>query len=101
MKRLLCGELLCGKRCFAEILTIIPLGIPLISSVGEFDELQWGIERTSLRMIFPLQFAEDNLVRFWWGITSEFGRGEMHLYSAGDKLPESTGEVIQLSWGNF
>ena len=26
---------------------------------------------------------------------------EMHLYSAGDKLPESTGEMVQLSWGNF
>ena len=27
--------------------------------------------------------------------------GEMHLHSAGDKLPESTGEMVQLSWGNF
>ena len=27
--------------------------------------------------------------------------GEMYLYSAGDKLPESTGEMVQLSWGNF
>ena len=27
--------------------------------------------------------------------------GERFLYSAGDNLPESTGEMIQLSWGNF
>ena len=26
---------------------------------------------------------------------------EMHLHSTGDKLPESTGEMVQLSWGNF
>ena len=43
VKRLLCGELLCGKRCFADILTITPLGIPLISFVGDFDDkLHWG-----------------------------------------------------------
>ena len=35
VKILLCRELLCGKRCFAEILTITPLGIPLISFVGD------------------------------------------------------------------
>ena len=35
MKRLLCGELLCGKRYFAENLMITPLGIPLISFVGD------------------------------------------------------------------
>ena len=35
MERLLCGELLCGKRYFAEILMITPLGIPLISSVRD------------------------------------------------------------------
>ena len=29
-------ELLCGERYFAEILTITPLGIPLLSYVGEF-----------------------------------------------------------------
>ena len=23
------------------------------------------------------------------------------MYSAGDKLPESTGEMVQLSWANF
>ena len=35
--------ILCGKRRFAEILTITPLGIPLISSIGDFDdELRWG-----------------------------------------------------------
>ena len=44
VKILLCGELLCGQRCFAEILTITPLGIPLISSVGDFDdELRLGL----------------------------------------------------------
>ena len=59
--------ILYGKRRFAEILTITPLGIPLISSIGHFDdELRWGIERTSLGMIFQLQLAEDNLVRLWW-----------------------------------
>ena len=36
LKRLHCGELLCGKRFFAGNLTITPLGIPLISYVGEF-----------------------------------------------------------------
>ena len=40
-----------------------PLGIPLISSVGDFDdELCWGIERTSLGMTFQFQLAEDNPV---------------------------------------
>ena len=34
--------ILCGKRYFAEVLMITPLGIPLISFVGEFDELRWG-----------------------------------------------------------
>ena len=58
------------KRYFAEILTITPLGIPLISHVGDFDdELRWGIERTLLGRIFLLQLAEDNPVRLWWGIT--------------------------------
>ena len=52
MRRLLCGELLCGKRYFAAILMITPLGIPLISYVGEFDELRWGI---------GMNFAEDGL----------------------------------------
>ena len=27
--------------------------------------------------------------------------GERFLYSAGDKLPESTGEMVQFSWGNL
>ena len=27
--------------------------------------------------------------------------GERYLYSAGDKLPESIGEMVQLSWGDF
>ena len=64
VKILLCGELLCGKRCFAEILTITPLGILLISSIGDFDdEPRWRIERTSLGMIFQLQLAEDDPVR--------------------------------------
>ena len=37
------GITLWGKDCFAEILTITPLGTPLISSVGDFDdELRWG-----------------------------------------------------------
>ena len=35
LKRLLCGELLCGKRYFTENLMITPLGIPLICYVGE------------------------------------------------------------------
>ena len=30
MKRLLCGELLCGKRYFAEVLMRTPLGIPVL-----------------------------------------------------------------------
>ena len=34
--------ILCGKRYFAEVLMRTPLGIPLISYVGEFDELRWG-----------------------------------------------------------
>ena len=44
MKRLLRGELLCGGRdVLLKILTITPLGILLISSVGDFDdELCWG-----------------------------------------------------------
>ena len=68
VKILLCRELLCGKRCFAKILTITTLGVLLISSVGDFyDELRWGIERTSLGMIFQLQLAEDNPVRLLWG----------------------------------
>ena len=96
-----------GKRYFAEILTITPLGIPLISSIGDFDdELRWGIERTSLGVIFQLHLAEDNPVRLLWGVTSEYGWGE-HLYSAGDKLPKSTGEddstlagkLFKLRWG--
>ena len=37
---------------------ITPLGIPLISFVGDFDELCWRTGRTSLRTIFSLQFAE-------------------------------------------
>ena len=59
---LLCGELLCGKRYFAGVLMRAPLGIPLISYVGEFDELRWGIGRTSPRTIFPWFLAEDNPV---------------------------------------
>ena len=35
MKGLLCGEILCGERYFAEILVITLLGIPMISYVGE------------------------------------------------------------------
>ena len=31
LERLLCGKLLCGKRYFAEILMITPLGVPFIS----------------------------------------------------------------------
>ena len=31
-----------GERYFAEVLMITPLGIPLISYVGEFDELRRG-----------------------------------------------------------
>ena len=27
--------------------------------------------------------------------------GKGYLYSAGDRLPGSTGEMVQLSWGNF
>ena len=34
MKRLLCGELLCGKRYFAEVLMRAPPGIPLVSLLG-------------------------------------------------------------------
>ena len=41
VKILLCGESLCRKRYFVEILMRTPLGIPLISYVGEFDELRW------------------------------------------------------------
>ena len=52
MKRLLCGELLCGKRHFAEVLMITPLGIPLISYVERIDELRWRVGRN---------FAEDDL----------------------------------------
>ena len=36
------GITLWGKRHFAEMLMITPLGIPLISFVGRFDELRWG-----------------------------------------------------------
>ena len=43
LERLLCGELLCGKKYFAEVWMRAPLGIPLISYVGEFDELRWGL----------------------------------------------------------
>ena len=35
--------ILCGKRYFAEVLMRTLLGIPLISYVGEFDELGWGL----------------------------------------------------------
>ena len=31
LERLLCGELLCGKKYFVEVLTRAPLGIPLVS----------------------------------------------------------------------
>ena len=54
--------ILCGKRYFTEILMRTPPGIPLISYVGESDELRWGIGRTSLKTIFPWQLAEDNPV---------------------------------------
>ena len=36
--------------------------------------------------------CEDNLLNL---------AGETYLCFVGDKLPESTGEMIQLSWGNF
>ena len=45
-------RLLCGKRYFAENLMITPLGIPLTSLVGGFDELRWGGRKN---------FAEDDL----------------------------------------
>ena len=45
LEKLLCGELLCGERYFAEVLMITPLGIPLISYVEGIDELRWGIGR--------------------------------------------------------
>ena len=32
-----------GERCFAELLIkITPLGIPLMSYAGRFDEFRWG-----------------------------------------------------------
>ena len=84
VKILLCGELLCEKRCFADILTITPLGTLLISHVGGFDdELRWGIERTLLGMIFQLQLAKDNPVRLLWGITSEYGWGDIFVSCRG------------------
>ena len=52
LERLLCGELLCGKRYFAEVLMITLLGIPLMSYVGRFDELRWRDGKN---------FAEDDL----------------------------------------
>ena len=37
------GNTLWGRNVMLIILTITPLGIPLISSVGDFnDELHWG-----------------------------------------------------------
>ena len=81
-----------GKRYFAEILTITPLGIPLLCSVGDFDELRWGIERTSLGTIFPLQLAEDNPVRLWWGITFEFGWGDAFVLCRGQSFQNLLGE---------
>ena len=37
------AETLWGRDVLLMILTITPLGIPLISSVGDFnDELRWG-----------------------------------------------------------
>ena len=51
LKRLLYGELLCGKRYFAENLMITLLGIPLISYVGELMNFAGGRKN----------FAEDDL----------------------------------------
>ena len=48
---ILCRELLCGKRYFAEVLMRTPLGIPLISYVGELMNSAGGRKN----------FAEDNL----------------------------------------
>ena len=61
MKILLCGELLCGKRYFAEVLMITLLGIPLMSYVGDLMNSA-GIGRTSPGTIFPWFLAEDNPV---------------------------------------
>ena len=77
------GNTLWGRNVLLMILMITLLGIPLISSVGDFnDEFCWGWitiagdiepvedrspvegkERTLLGIIFPLQLAEDNPVR--------------------------------------
>ena len=48
------GITLWEERHLAEMLMITPLGIPLISFVGGFDELRWGVGRPSPRTIFPL-----------------------------------------------
>ena len=77
------GNYSVGKRGFAEILMITPLGIPLLCFVGDVDELRWGKETTSLGTIFQLQFAEDNPVRLWWGITFEHGRGAIFVLCRG------------------
>ena len=73
-----------------------------------------GDRKTSPGTIFPWKMAEDNPVRLWWGIAFEYGRGEMRSYSAGGKLPESTGDklpagemiqtflgkLLRLDWGS-
>ena len=94
-----------GKRYFAEMLMMIPLGIPLLSSVGRFDEFRWGIGSTSSGTILPWQVAEDNPVISWWRNNLWIKPGE-RSYSVEDKLPESTGDKLtawgdgfQLSWG--
>ena len=67
-----------------------------------------GDRKTSPGTIFPWQLAEDNPVISWWGNNFLNKAGE-RSYSAGDKLPESTGDKLQdllgrlipLPWGNF
>ena len=66
LERLLCGEYSVGKRCFAEVLMRAPLGIPLISYVGELMNSA-GDRKISPGAIFPWQLAEDNPVISWWG----------------------------------
>ena len=53
MKRLFCGELLGGKRCFAEILTITPLGDSVDKLLLEILMMNSAGDRKN--------FAEDDL----------------------------------------
>ena len=118
-RELLCGRDILPKFCWEACWGLqwwIPLGIMMINSAGDTkDKLRWGIPkinsagdwRNFAEGGLPWFLAEDNpVISPREEITLNKTR-ERRPCSAGDKLPESTGEIdstllgklLRLYWG--